>query len=426
MTRGAFDDEALQALAVAVEMAPQSAPLRVHLVRALLAAARPGDAAAHCDVLLTGSPDDPEVLLLAADVAEAVGDMARASRLRGMAAVLTAHPAEGAPPSGKPPAGADPGHAGSGSVRTTATLSVVGGGGDDGDLGAERPNVTLADVGGMEQVKRRLQAAFLAPLRDAALRQAFGKSLRGGLLLYGPPGCGKTFIARATAGELAARFISVGLTDVLDPYWGRSEQALHDIFVRARQKAPCVLFFDEIDALGQRRALVRDQSFARRLAAQFLTELDGIDSHNDGLFVLAATNHPWDVDPALRRPGRFDRMLLVLPPDQPARETILRSSLAGRPVAARLDVDRIASATDQYSGADLVHLVETAAERALLASIEGGSVRPIDGNDLHEALAEVRSSTGGWFQQARQHALFANEGGMYDELLTYINAHGLA
>src|SRR5205085_5447940 len=120
-----------------------------------------------------------------------------------------------------------------------------------------RPEMTLADVGGMAEVKRRLNMAFLAPLRNPQIMRTYGKSLRGGLMLYGPPGCGKTFIARALAGELGAKFLSVGLSDVLDMWLGESERKLREIFDTARRNAPAVLFFDEIDALGQKRSHLR-------------------------------------------------------------------------------------------------------------------------------------------------------------------------
>ncbi|HSK91180.1 MAG TPA: ATP-binding protein [Euzebyales bacterium] len=202
----------------------------------------------------------------------------------------------------------------------------------------------------MDEVKRRLEASFLAPLRHPEIRARFGKSLRGGLLLWGPPGCGKTFIARALAGELGASFYVVGLNDVLDMWIGSSERNLHAVFDTARRNSPCVLFFDEIDALGHKRTQLRGAGAMRGVVNQFLAELDGAGTDNEGVFVLAATNHPWDVDPALLRPGRFDRMLLVLPPDAEAREAILRPHRRGKPTEA-LDLRRILRATDGFSGA---------------------------------------------------------------------------
>jgi SpoVK/Ycf46/Vps4 family AAA+-type ATPase len=281
----------------------------------------------------------------------------------------------------------------------------------------EKPTVTLADVGGLDAVKDRLQIAFLAPMRNPELRKLYGKSLRGGLLLYGPPGCGKTFVARAVAGELGAAFVSVGIADVLDMWIGASERNLRQLFELARRKAPCVLFFDEVDALGQRRSQLRNNSM-RTTVNQFLAELDSVDAENDGVFVLGATNSPWDVDPALRRPGRFDRTVLVLPPDEPARTEILGYHLRERPIAG-IDLPGLVARTDGYSGADLAHLCETAAERALLDSVRSGEIRMIGMADFEAALAEVKPSTGPWFDAARSVALFANEGGAYDDLADY-------
>src|SRR5581483_7199199 len=131
----------------------------------------------------------------------------------------------------------------------------------------------------------------------------------GGLLMYGPPGCGKTFIARALAGEMGAHFLAVSLADVLDMWIGQSERNVRELFNIARRSAPCVIFLDEVDALGQKRSQLRN-SAARGTVNQLLSEMDGMQSTNDGVYVLGTTNHPWDVDVALRRPGRFDRMEL--------------------------------------------------------------------------------------------------------------------
>lgn len=379
---------------------PDNAPLRKHLVSLLLDGARDADALQHCEALLARTPDDAEVLQLAARAAQGVGD-GRASSYQRMAAalgVVVDRPAANVVP-----------------------LRVVrdGEGRFAGDV--EESRVTLRDVAGMETVKRRLELAFLGPMRNPELRRMYGKQLRGGLLLYGPPGCGKTFVAKAVAGELGARFISIGLQDVLDLYLGESEKNVHEIFENARRNAPCVLFFDELDAVGRKRSLMR-QSSERNVVNQLLAELDSVDSDNEGVFVLAATNHPWDVDSALRRPGRLDRTLLVLPPDRPAREAILRSALEGRPVE-NVDVEAIAALTENYSGADLVHVCEAATELALDESIRCGKPRPVRTDDLRHALRDIQPSTRAWFSTARNYAEFANEGGVFDDLAEYLRKH---
>jgi SpoVK/Ycf46/Vps4 family AAA+-type ATPase len=210
----------------------------------------------------------------------------------------------------------------------------------------------------------------------------------------------------------------VSVADVLDMWIGASERNLHEVFELARRSAPCVLFLDEVDAIGQKRSNLRTSAM-RTTVNQLLTELDGVGTGNDGVFVLAATNQPWDVDAALRRPGRLDRMLLVLPPDAEAREAVLHHHLKHRPIEG-VDLARLARRTEGYSGADLAHICDTAAERALMDSATTGQIRMIGMDDLEEAIRQVRPSTGAWFESARNVALFANEGGAYDELVTYL------
>lgn len=293
---------------------PGNRSLHVHLASLLVMSGDPPRALDHAQAALSVSPDDSEALAVALDAARASGDHERAeSYARLLGAVgprLTSVPLERVGAESGP--GVEP---------------ELG----QGDEDPERPRITLADVGGLEEVKARLDAAFLAPLRNPELRRYQGKSLRGGLLLYGPPGCGKTFLARAVAGELGASFFAVGLNDVLDMWLGESERRLHELLETARRAAPCVLFLGEIDALGRKRSQLR-QSAGRNVVNQLLAELGGAVSDNEGVFVLAATNHPWDVDTALRRPGRLDRTVLVLPPDRVAREVILRGAMADRPI----------------------------------------------------------------------------------------------
>jgi SpoVK/Ycf46/Vps4 family AAA+-type ATPase len=304
-----------------------------------------------------------------------------------------------------------------------AAGSVSAGIDEAGEYDAEHTGLTLADVAGLDEVKKRLEAAFLAPMRNPELRKLYGKSLRGGLLLYGPPGCGKTFVARAVAGELGARFITVSFADLIDMFVGRSERNIHDLFEVARRNAPCVVFLDEVDAIGQKRSQLRNTPM-RSAVNQLLLELDDVASDNTGVFLLAATNHPWDVDSALRRPGRFDRTLLVLPPDGPAREGVFRFHLRDRPVAG-IDLGRLSRMTDGYSGADIAHVCETAAERALLDSVSRGEPRLIGQADLEASVTEVKPSLGTWFETARNVALFANEGGAYDDLVAYLRKRRL-
>jgi SpoVK/Ycf46/Vps4 family AAA+-type ATPase len=259
---------------------------------------------------------------------------------------------------------------------------------------------------------------IIHPLTHAELFKAYGKPIGGGILMYGPPGCGKTHLARATAGEISAGFLSVGLNDVLDMWIGSSERNLHALFEQARRTTPCVLFFDEVDALGASRADLR-QSSGRQIINQFLAELDGVQSSNEGILVLAATNAPWHLDPAFRRPGRFDRIIFVPPPDTAARAAILRIHCRGKP-SGEIDYQHLAKKTDGFSGADLMAVVDQAVEAKLREALRDGVPKPLSTRDLLNALGRVRQSTKEWFSTARNYALYSNQGGAYDDVLKYL------
>ncbi|HEX4795751.1 MAG TPA: AAA family ATPase [Humisphaera sp.] len=282
----------------------------------------------------------------------------------------------------------------------------------------ERPRITFADVGGMEQLKDEIRMKIIHPLNHPELYKAYGKAIGGGILMYGPPGCGKTHLARATAGEIKATFMSVGISDVLDMWIGRSERNLHELFEQARRNRPCVLFFDEVDALAASRADMRT-SGGRHLINQFLAETDGVNANNDGVLVLAATNAPWHVDPAFRRPGRFDRILFVPPPDSAARAAILRLLTKGKPVD-NIDYDQVAKKSDGFSGADLKAVLDQAVEAKLKEAMKAGVPKPLTTRDLVSAASGIKPSTREWFGTARNYALYSNQGGTYDEVLKYL------
>lgn len=419
------DNSIIDALLAALDKDPNDSSIRLHLGTLYHGRGDHQLALDQARNLLANEPANVEALKLAASAAEKLGDLSKASGYRSLINAL----GEALPPPStfsrdgwdeileegpkKPERQRLPAAPGFGNDDEFENR-------DDSDLfvDVEYSDLRLSDVAGLEQVKRRLNLAFLAPLQNPEMMKMYSKSLRGGLLLYGPPGCGKTFIARAVAGELGARFISIGLSDVLDMWIGSSEKNIHAVFERARRNAPCVIFFDELDALGRKRSLTRNQSHGA--INQLLSELDGMNQANEGLFVLAATNHPWDVDTALRRPGRLDRTVLVLPPDQPARVGVLDLNLRERPTDSSVDLEWIAKQTKEFSGADLAHLVESAVEFAMEESIASGNVRSISQKDFKQALREVRPSTRAWFEIAKNYALFANDGGIYDDLLTHL------
>jgi AAA+ superfamily predicted ATPase len=432
----------LDSLRKAVEAMPDDVPLRLHLARLLRQAGQRDEAVRQLGAVLQRDPGNAEALALLQDPGRTPAETAGPPPVAddGVPAERPGSPARPSPPA--PPGGEGARRSGDqhydwsqaeDELRDVVPAMFVGDGEAAGSASAgieeadaydaEHAGLTLADVAGMTEVKQRLEAAFLAPMRNPDLRKLYGKSLRGGLLLYGPPGCGKTFIARAVAGELGARFIAVSFADIIDMFVGQSERNIHELFEIARRNAPCVLFLDEVDAIGQKRSQLRNTPM-RSAVNQLLLELDDVSGNNEGVFLLAATNHPWDVDSALRRPGRFDRTLLVLPPDANAREGVFRYHLKERPVAG-IDLAKLARQTDGYSGADIAHICETAAERALMDSVRRGEPRMIGTPDLEAAISEVKPSLGSWFDTARNVALFANEGGTYDDLAAYLRKRKL-
>jgi SpoVK/Ycf46/Vps4 family AAA+-type ATPase len=393
-----MDDE-LDDLLEACRAKPSSAALQ----RALLDAASPETLPRILDHLSAADPsvhDEGHRARVAALLIEAGRDEA--------AALWTVREAPTAPP------------AGGSVVRLVHTRADDQGPAALGER-PSRPTINFSDVGGLDHVKQQIRRKIIAPFEKPGLFQAFKKRSGGGVLMYGPPGCGKTMLARATAGEAKAYFTPVAITDVLDKYYGESERKLSQAFAQARTHRPSILFFDELEALASRRRSAGETSAS--LVSTFLSEMDGFASDGDGVLVIGATNTPWAVDSAFRRPGRFDRVLFVPPPDQPARLAILNLLLKARPTAEGLDLQRFASASSGFSGADLLNLVETAVELAIEDSRSGDDLTPVSRRHLEEALREVKPTTGEWLATARNYAKYANEGGLYDDVLEFLNKH---
>ncbi|WP_405133876.1 AAA family ATPase [Nocardia sp. NBC_01388] len=420
------DDPVITELLTVLAQHPELLPLRTRVIELLADRGRYAEALTHCATALGQDPGNAATMaLLQRCTAALAAGAAAAPQLTPPAEPAAAAPVEPADP---PKSARGNGFDWDAAEREVGDIIKPAFVDDDseplvvteGDVGMfEKPKVALSDVGGMEDVKKQLDLSLLGPLRNPELARAFGTSARGGLLLYGPPGCGKTFIAAAVAGELGANFYPIEIAEILDIHLGASERNLHQIFEVARRNAPCVLFIDEIDALGYKRSQMSGSAGLRTVVNQLLTEMDSATGNNEGVYILGATNHPWDIDVALRRPGRFDRMVLVTLPDPEARVSILRHHLKDRPIEG-IDLKAIAKRTESFSGADLAHVCTSATQLAMADSLRTGTVRPVRMADIDQALTQIRPSTGAWFESARNVVEFANNDGTYDELAAYM------
>ncbi len=275
----------------------------------------------------------------------------------------------------------------------------------------------FSSIVGMDELKKTIRLKIIDPYLNPGLFARFRMQSGGGILLYGPPGCGKTMLARAVANECNAAFVAVGISDVLNMWLGESERNLAALFDKARAQAPCVLFFDELDALAYARSKASSSS-ARTVVNEFLTQLDGMGRENRGVLVLAATNMPWDVDTAMKRPGRFARQVFVPPPDAAARGEMLRVKLTGVP-AENLQIERIAQRTEHFSGADIDGLIDLAKESALADGLRGLE-RGLQDADFDAALPQMQPSTLDWLRTVRNVVKYAGDDGTYKDVERYL------
>jgi SpoVK/Ycf46/Vps4 family AAA+-type ATPase len=401
----------VEGLTRALELTPENHALRLLLAEAL-ADEGDDDGAAREYRVLHGSGELPvDSLLPAGRSALAAGDVAFAGAL-----------ADEAQKAGVVEGVAELRREIDSSLGLEGVMQVARHGGPDGTASPVEfesgPTTTFASIGGLEDIKKTIHRTIILPFQRTDLYERYGRRAGGGVLLFGPPGCGKTMLARATAAECGLPFSNVRIEEILDPFIGMSERNLHDVFEQARRAAPCVLFLDEIDALGFARRR-HTGSAGRPLVDQLLQELDSIGADNEGILVLAATNAPWDVDEAVKRPGRFDRLLFVPPPDEPARRRILELLVADRPTE-KLDVKRLASRTPLFSGADLNALVERAVDAVIDEALDTGGEPPMRMEHLEDALEGMRPSTLEWLGTARNYVEFANQSNRYDDVRDFL------
>jgi len=420
----------------ALKLLPGSLEARLGLARVVQMEGKTSEAAVRVEQVIEEEPAYAPAYVLLSRILIGEGDVARARVLYAQALSmdanlsdaalekdLTAGPADPLSDADKGPrrmgVTADGAHMDDSDDDSSDDGHPRGGAAFDlGLAGFEKPSLNFSDVGGMDAVKEEIRMKIIYPLQHAKLFAAYDKKVGGGVLLYGPPGCGKTLLSKATAGEIKANFISLGLHQILDMWIGNSEKNMHEIFELARKNAPCVLFFDEVDALAADRRDLR-QSAGRNLINQFLSEMDGAESQNDGVLILGATNAPWHIDPAFRRPGRFDRTLFVPPPDERARASIIDVMSKKKPIS-ELDARAVAKKTEGFSGADLKAVFDIATEEVLNNAMKSGKVIPLGTKDLIRSAGRHKPTTRAWFESAKNYAMYSNQSGFYDDVLKHL------
>jgi ATPase family associated with various cellular activities (AAA) len=448
------DPELLEGLEAAVAASPDNVPLRLHLGLLLLRAGRHADALEQCAAVLLRVPDHRGALDLAASATMAVEPPRWATDRPERGRV--AQPAPLASAGGRPSLEAvreGPGQPvepqrrehlreaarGGPSVASAARplaseqpVSLHHGEPEESeelargsqaatlleDLGLEiePAGVTLADVGGMTSVKQWLASTGPVSQAERGPRRRLQRALRGGLLEYGPAGCGKTFLARAIAGELGVGFLPVDVAELLEQRSGEGQRMLHELFQATRLAAPCLLLLDQLDALGDGPSTPH-RAFSRGVVEQLVAELQLIRDEHQEVTVVAASENPWDIDPLLRE--RLGRRLLVLPPDREARAVILCDAIGDYPVA-ELNLAALAGRTEGFSATDLIVLADSAVEIATERALNSGRDRPVSMHDFDRALVGMEPSPPAWLALARNFVLYAGHGGAYDDLLAYL------
>ncbi len=266
----------------------------------------------------------------------------------------------------------------------------------------QKPNMSFKEVAGLEQLKELINDSIVYPLLQPELARKYGKLGGGGVMFYGPPGCGKTYIVKAAAGECKAAFMNAKISDIMDMYVGNTEKNLHNIFETARKNSPCIVFFDEMEALGGRRDQMQQQPYQKMAVNQMLYEMDGVEAKNDNVLIIGATNAPWSVDPALRRSGRFSKHMFVPEPDRKSRKALFELHAGKRPLKGGIRWGRLARATIGYSAADIKQICDDAAAIPWKEAFKSGKERPVQMKDFIAAIKKRKSSLPPWYESAKK------------------------
>lgn len=284
-------------------------------------------------------------------------------------------------------------------------------------------DTAFASVIGLEHVKSALNRDLLFPLKNPELAKEYGVAIKGGILLYGPPGCGKTFVTRAVAGEAGTNIIEVRVSDVVSMWAGEHEKNIRKVFESARKSAPCIVFFDEIEYLGGRREMASKEPWMRGGLNVLLAELDGLQSRNSGILFIGSTNAPWMVDAALKRAGRLGKWIFVPPPDGPSRVLLFRKYLADAPVDEKIEYGTLAEMTKLCTSSDIAYLCREGVKMAWERTVETGKKHKVTMDDMMVCIKREKYNLGEWYGQAREMLMKESDRRLYSELEEAITAY---
>ena len=274
--------------------------------------------------------------------------------------------------------------------------------------------ILFKDIGGLESLKEEIRLKVIEPMKYPDIFRKYGKNIGGGILMYGPPGCGKSLIAEATANEANAAFFHVKASDLKSKYVGETEQNIARLFKEAREKQPSIIFFDEFEVLGGERN--QSDPYTRQAVSQLLTEMDGVGTKDQQILLLAATNEPWNIDIALKREGRFGQSIFIPPPDYESRKKIFEMNLKDKPLD-NIKFHEVAQCTENFSGADIKAVCNKATEYPLLDFIRSKNLRRINSTDIENAIIQHKSTTIPWFRNAYKLIFERRMEDLYPELI---------